>query len=43
MKSRRGEQLEFKIVDPRDGYLEAIEKTLSEWESEEDEKAFHDL
>lgn len=43
MKSRRGEKLEFKILDPRDGYLEAIEKTLSEWDSEEDEKAFHDL
>jgi hypothetical protein len=43
MKSRRGEYLEFKIVDPRDGYLEAVEKTLSEWESEEDEKAFNDL
>ena len=43
MKSRRGDHLEFKIVDPRDTYLSDIQKTLSEWESKEDEKAFHDL
>jgi hypothetical protein len=43
MKPRRGEQLEFKILDPRDGYLEAVQKLLSEWDSEEDEIAFRDL
>jgi hypothetical protein len=43
MKSRRGEYLEFKIVDPRDNDLADIQKTLSEWESEEDEAAFSNL
>jgi hypothetical protein len=43
MKSRRGEFLSFRIVDPRDGYLESVQRTLSEWESPEDEAAFHDL
>ena len=43
MKSRRGEHLEFNIVNPRDTYLQSIEATLSEWNSNEDEKAFHDL
>lgn len=43
MKRRRGEHLAFKIVDPRDSYLSDVAKTLSEWESEEDEKAFNDL
>ncbi len=43
MKSRRGEFLTFKVVDPRDAYLADVSRTLSEWESEEDEKAFDDL
>lgn len=43
MKGRRGEHIEFKIVDPRDTYLEAVQATLSEWNSKEDEEAFHDL
>jgi hypothetical protein len=43
MRVRRGERLRFKIVDPRDGFVEAIEKTLSEWESPEAELAFSDL
>jgi hypothetical protein len=43
MKSRRGEHLPFKILDPRDSYLSDIQKTLSEWESDEDEAAFCDL
>jgi hypothetical protein len=43
MKSRRGEHLRFRIVDPRDSYLSAIQSTLTEWESEEDERAFNDL
>ena len=43
MKSRRGEHLEFSIVDPRDSYLQSVAATLSEWNSEEDEKAFNDL
>jgi hypothetical protein len=43
MKSRRGEYLEFKVVDPRDTYLSDVQKTLSEWESPEDEEAFNDL
>ena len=43
MKARRGDHLNFKIVDPRDTYLSDVQKTLSEWESEEDEKAFDDL
>lgn len=43
MKSKRGEHLEFKVVDPRDSYLGDVQKTLGEWESEEDERAFSDL
>jgi hypothetical protein len=43
MKRRRGEYLEFKIIDPRDSYLSDIEKTLSEWDSPEDDEAFNDL
>lgn len=43
MAERRGEYLEFKIVDPRDSYLSDVQGTLSEWESPEDEQAFHDL
>ena len=43
MKSRRGELLQFKIIDPRDTYLADVEKTLSEWHSEDDERAFGDL
>lgn len=43
MKSRRGEYLELKVIDPRDSYLQDVQKTLSEWESEEDEIAFNDL
>jgi hypothetical protein len=43
MKSRRGEYLDFKIVDPRDTYLADMQATLSEWESPEDEEAFRDL
>jgi hypothetical protein len=43
MKPRRGEYLKFKIVDPRDTYLNDIQVTLGEWDSEEDEKAFSDL
>jgi hypothetical protein len=43
MKPRRGEHLEFKIVDPGDTYLSDVQTTLSEWNSEEDEKAFNDL
>lgn len=43
MKSRRGEYLEFKIIDPNDAYLLDIQKTLNEWESDEDEAAFNDL
>ena len=43
MKSRRGEYLQFKILDVRDSYLAAVEKTLCEWDSVEDEEAFRDL
>lgn len=43
MKKRRGERIGFRIVDPRDSYLSDVQATLSEWESEEDDKAFHDL
>ena len=43
MKTRRGDHLEFKIVDPRDSYLSDIQSSLSEWESDEDERAFRDL
>ncbi len=43
MKLRRGEYLDFKVVDPGDTYLSDVQKTLSEWESEEDEEAFNDL
>lgn len=43
MKPLRGQHLHFNIVDPRDTYLGDVQKTLSEWESEDDEKAFNDL
>ena len=43
MRDRRGDFLNFKIVDPRDSYLAAVQATLSEWESKEDEAAFDDL
>jgi hypothetical protein len=43
MKEKRGERLRFKIVNPRDGFVEAIGATLSEWESPEDQRAFSDL
>ena len=43
MTARRGEELRFKVVDPRDTYLASLQATLSEWESKEDELAFHDL
>lgn len=43
MKPLRGQHLHFKIVDPRDGYLADVQKTLGEWESVDDDEAFHDL
>jgi hypothetical protein len=43
MQHRRGDYLNFKIVDPRDSYLESIQTGLSEWDSKEDEEAFDDL
>ena len=43
MKARRGEYFEFKIVDSRNSYLSDLQKTLNEWESDEDEAAFNDL
>jgi hypothetical protein len=43
MKPRRGEYLEFHILDPRDSYLSDIQATLGEWDSEDDERAFRDL
>jgi hypothetical protein len=43
MKTRRGDYLEFKVVDPRGTYLSDIQKTMNEWESREDELAFNDL
>ena len=43
MRSRRGDHLEFRVVDPRDTYLADVQATLSEWDSEKEEKAFHDL
>jgi hypothetical protein len=43
MRTRRGERMRFRVVDPRDGYVEALQKTLSEWESPADERAFNDL
>jgi len=35
--------LSMYVIEPRDEFVEAIEKTLGEWESEGDESAFHDL
>lgn len=43
MKARRGEYLEFKIIMGADTYLTDVQKTLCEWESDDDEAAFHDL
>ena len=43
MRARRGEYLEFNIVELGDRYLSSVQKTLSEWDSQEDELAFNDL
>ena len=43
MAKRRGEHLEFKVVDPRNSYLSDVQTSLSEWQSPEDEQAFRDL
>ncbi len=43
MRARRGEYLEFSIVELGGTYLSSLQKTLSEWDSEEDELAFNDL
>lgn len=43
MKSRRGQYLEMRIINPRDSYLESVGTTLTEWNSPEDEKHFNDL
>lgn len=43
LRKRRGDHLAFRIVDPLDRYLDDIAKTLTEWDSDEDEEAFHDL
>ena len=42
-QSRRNEVVEIREVRTADAYLAALEGTLSEWESPEDEEAFRDL
>lgn len=43
LQARRGEVVSLKFVREDDGYLASLYPLLSEWTSEEDEKAFHDL
>ncbi len=42
-QTRRGETVEVRQVRTADAYLEALNNTLSEWNSPEDEEAFRDL
>ena len=42
-QSRRGEVVEVREVRTADAYLAALNDTLSEWNSPEDEEAFRDL
>ena len=43
MEARRGEYLQFRIVDPADPYLSDLVPATSEWDSEKDDEAFRDL
>ena len=43
MQSRRGERVQIRILERKDTYLSAIQSVLTEWESDDDERAFRDL
>lgn len=43
LQSRRGEVVAVREVRTADAYLAALNDTLSEWDSPEDEEAFRDL
>ncbi len=42
-QTRRGAVVEVREVPTADGYLEALNTTLTEWNTPEDEEAFRDL
>lgn len=42
-KTRRGERIYLRVVEPADDYLAAASALFSEWSSPEDEAAFRDL
>jgi len=43
LQSRRGDRLNFKIIERKDTYLSAVQAMFTEWDSDEDESAFHAL
>jgi hypothetical protein len=43
MQARRGQLVELREVQTADSYLAALSRTLSEWDSPEDEEAYRDL
>jgi hypothetical protein len=42
-RSRKGERVDIQAVELADDFLAATASLMSEWSSEEDESAFHDL
>jgi hypothetical protein len=42
-KSRKGDRVDVQAVQLADDFLSATAGLMSEWSSEEDERAFHDL
>jgi hypothetical protein len=42
-KSRKGERVEVQAVSLADDFLSATASLMSEWSSDDDESAFHDL
>jgi hypothetical protein len=43
LQRRRGERVPFKIIERKSSYLTAVQATMTEWDSESDERAFRDL
>ena len=43
LQARRGEVVEVRQVRTADAYLAALNETMTEWNSPEDEEAFRDL
>ena len=42
-KTRKGDRIYLRVVEPADDYLAAASALFSEWNSPEDEAAFRDL